>query len=69
MNLPKMITKIRLWFYLQRCDVYNIANQLNMLSDKKADILQQRNLVDMFDCYCRLGYKNVPKMKKRSKES
>ena len=52
---------------MNMCDVYNVANQLKIISDEKADTLQQRNLVDIFDCMERLGFKNVPKMKKREK--
>lgn len=58
---------MRLGFHMNMCDVYNVANQLKIISDEKADTLQQRNLVDIFDCMERLGYKNVPKMKKREK--
>ena len=67
MDITKSVAKIRLGFHMNMCDVYNVANQLKIISDEKADTLQQRNLVDIFDCMERLGYKNVPKMKKREK--
>ena len=67
MDITKSVAKMRLGFHMNMWDVYNVANQLKIISDEKADTLQQRNLVDIFDCLERLGYKNVPKMKKREK--
>ena len=67
MDITKSVAKMRLGFHMNMCDVYNVANQLKIISDEKADTLQQRNLVDIFDCMERLGYKNVPNMKKREK--
>ena len=67
MDITKSVAKIRLGFHMNMCDVYNVANQLKIISDDKADTLQQRNFVDICDCLRRLGYKNVPNMKKREK--
>ena len=65
MDITKSVAKMRFGFHMNMCDVYNVANQLKIISDEKADTLQQRNLVDICDCLEILGYKNVPKMKKR----
>ena len=67
MDITKSVAKIRLGFHMNMCDVYNVANQLKIISDDKADTLQQRNFVDICDCLVRLGYKNVSNMKKREK--
>ena len=67
MDITKSVAKMRsgsisaestlLGFHMNMCDVYNVANQLKIISDEKADTLQRRNLVDIFDCMERLGYK------------
>lgn len=60
MNLPKIIAKARLNYYLNLLDVCNCMYQLKMISDEKADEWNKKNLFEIVDCYTRLGVK-LPK--------
>ena len=60
MDITKMVAKLRLGYYLNMIDFCNVANQLHLLSNEKADLKNKNNLKGCLDCYERLGY-NLPK--------
>ena len=57
MSMANKVTKLRLGYHLNMIDICNAANQLHLLSDKKADRRNEAHLKKCFDCYERLGYK------------
>lgn len=60
MNIVKTVAKLRLGYHLNMIDICNVANQLHLLSDEKADLKNKNHLKECFDCYERLGVK-LPK--------
>lgn len=60
MDITKAVAKIRLGYHLNMIDVCNVANQLHLMSDEKADLANKNHLKNCFDCYHRLGVK-LPK--------
>ena len=57
MNIVKTVAKLRLSYHLNMIDICNVANQLHLMSDTKADNSNKRHLKECIDCYERLGYK------------
>ncbi len=57
MDITKVVAKLRLSYHLNMIDFCNVANQLHLLSDKKADVKNKNHLKECIDCYVRLGYK------------
>ena len=60
MDITKVVAKIRLGYHLNMIDFCNVANQLHLLSDEKADLKNKNHLKKCLDCYDRLGY-TLPK--------
>lgn len=60
MDVTKVVAKLRLVYHLNMIDFCNVANQLHLLSDEKADLTNKNHCKLCFDCYNRLGYK-LPK--------
>lgn len=60
MDVTKAVAKLRLSYHLNMIDFCNVANQLNLMSDAKADQANKTHLKKCIDCYVRLGYK-LPK--------
>ena len=60
MDVTNVVARLRLGYHLNMIDFYNVANQLNLLSDEKADLKNKNHLKKCLDCYERLGY-NLPK--------
>ena len=60
MDVTKAVAKLRLVYHLNMIDFCNVANQLHLLSDEKADLANKNHCKQCFDCYNRLGYK-LPK--------
>lgn len=60
MDITKVVAKLRLNYHLNMIDICNVANQLHLLSDKKAELKNKNHLKACFDCYERLGIK-LPK--------
>lgn len=60
MDVTKVVAKLRLGYHLNMLDVCNVANQLHLLSDEKANMKNKNHLKECLDCYERLGY-NLPK--------
>lgn len=56
MDITKVVAKLRLGYHLSMIDFCNVANQLHLLSDKKADLKNKNHLKECLDCYERLGY-------------
>lgn len=60
MDITKVVAKLRLSYHLNMIDFCNVANQLHLLSDEKAELENKIHLKECVDCYGRLGY-NLPK--------
>lgn len=57
MDVTKAIAKLRLKYHLNMIDVCNVANQLSLLSDERANMANKNHFKECLDCYERLGYK------------
>ena len=55
MSIPTTIAKLRLEYHLNALDVYNSLNQLNLISDEKAEEANKMHFKKCIDCYSRLG--------------
>lgn len=55
MDITKVVAKARLHYHLNMIDICNVANQLHLMSDDKADRANRDHLKNVFDCYGRLG--------------
>ena len=60
MDITKKVAELRLGYHLNMIDFCNVANQLHLLNDEKADRKNKNHLKECLDCYERLGY-NLPK--------
>lgn len=60
MDITKTVAKLRLTYHLNMLDVCNVANQLGLMSDDRANIANKNHVKQCFDCYERLGVK-LPK--------
>ena len=60
MDITKTVAKLRLGYHLNMIDVCNVANQLNLINNEKADLNNKNHFKECLDCYERLGY-NLPK--------
>ena len=56
MNLVRTIAALRLGYHLNMIDFCNVANQLHLLSNEKANQKNKNHLKECIDCYERLGY-------------
>ena len=61
MDIIKAVAKLRLVYHLNMLDFCNVANQLHLLSDEKADLKNKHHFKECLDCYDRLGYE-LPKI-------
>lgn len=65
MNLPNIVAKIRFYYHANMLDVVNVANQLHILSDEKAEMMNKNHCMTIFnDIFPRLGY-DVSKLMKK----
>lgn len=55
MDITKVVAKARLEYHLNMIDICNVANQLHLLSNDKADRANENHLKKVLDCYERLG--------------
>ena len=60
MDITKVVANLRLKYHLNMIDFVNVANQLHLLNDDKANRSNKYHLKECMDCYERLGYK-LPK--------
>lgn len=56
MDITKKVARLRLGYHLNMIDVVNVANQLHLMSNNKADLANKNHLKALIDCYDRLGY-------------
>lgn len=64
MNLPKIITIIRLKYHLEAIDVNNVLNQLHIRNDAKANRKgAEHTMIILEDIMPRLGYDTSELMK------
>lgn len=61
MDITKQVAKLRLKYYFSMIDFCNVANQLHLMSDDKANMRNKKYFKECLDCYDRLGY-NLPKL-------
>lgn len=57
MDITKVVAKLRLTYHLNMLDACNVANQLGLMSNEKADMANKNHLKQCIDCYERLGTK------------
>lgn len=57
MDITKVVAKARLHYHLNMIDICNVANQLHLMSDDKAERANKEHVRNVFDCYMRLGVK------------
>ena len=55
MDITKVVAKARLHYHLNMVDICNVANQLHLMSDEKAERANRDHTKKIFDCYMRLG--------------
>lgn len=68
MDITKVVAKIRFKYHTNMLDVCNVANQIGLLNDTKAEGKMKNHTMQSFDCLERLGY-DVYSEIKRGNES
>ena len=56
MDITKIVAKMRLTYHTNMLDVVNVANQLGIIKDKKANEKNKAHFIQSMDCMERLGY-------------
>lgn len=56
MDISYAVAKARLNIFSNLLSIVNVANQLHLISDNKAEKLNKINLAESFDALERLGY-------------
>ena len=56
MDIVKTVAKIRFTYHVNMLDVCNVANQLGILKDDKAEEVMKKHTMNCVDCLERLGY-------------
>lgn len=69
MNIVIKVAKLRLNFHATMLDVYNIANQLGILKDEKAEEIMKKHTMKCFDAMEHMGLDPFSKLKDYDKES
>lgn len=69
MDITKTVARLRLVYHLNAIDFCNVANQLHLLSDEKAELKNKNHFKECLDCYNRLGYKLPEVLKNFMNES
>lgn len=69
MSIATKVAKMRLIFHANMLDVCNIANQLGILKDEKAEEVMKRHTIKCFDAMEHMGLDPYGKLKKTEKES
>lgn len=57
MSIVNIVAKLRFKYYSNMLDIVNVANQLHILNDKKADLMNKHNLKECFKSMDIQGYK------------
>ncbi len=68
MNIVTKVAKMRLNFHATMLDVYNIANQLGILKDEKAEEIMKKHTMKCFDAMEHMGLDPFWKLKDYDKE-
>ena len=55
MSIVKKVAKMRLMFHANMLDVCNVANQLGILNDEKAEEVMKRHAMKCFDAMEHMG--------------
>lgn len=55
-DITKKVAKLRFIYHTNMLDVCNVANQLGLLSNEKAEEKMKNHTMQTFDCLERLGY-------------
>lgn len=55
MDIVKEVAKMRLNFHASMLDVYNVANQLGILKDDKAEEIMKKHTMKCFDAMEHMG--------------
>lgn len=69
MSIVTKVAKMRLMFHAKMLDVCNIANQLGILKDEKAEEVMKGHTMKCFDAMEHMGLDPYGKLKKSEKES
>lgn len=56
-DITKTVAKLRFIYHTNMLDVCNVANQLGLLNNTKAEDKMKNHTMQTFDCLERLGYK------------
>ena len=56
MDITKKVAKMSFIYHSNMLDVCNIANQLGILKDDKAEKVMKHHTMQCFDCIDRMGY-------------
>ena len=55
MSIVKKVSKMRLMFHANMLDVCNVANQLGILKDEKAEEIMKHHTMECFDAMEHMG--------------
>lgn len=61
MDITKVVAKMRFKYHTNMLNVCNVANQIGLLKDEKAELKMKNHVMQSVDCLERLGY-NVRKI-------
>lgn len=56
MDITKVVAKMRFKYHTNMLDVCNVANQIGLLKDTKAEEKMKNHAMQSLDCLERLGY-------------
>lgn len=68
MDITKKVAKLRFIYHSNMLDVCNVANQLGILKDEKAEKVMKNHTMQCFDCMRRMGL-DVDGFLKKEEES
>lgn len=55
MNIVKAVAKTRLYYHANLLDVFNVANQLGLLNDERAEEIMKKHTLKCFDAMEHMG--------------
>ena len=55
MDITKKVAKLRFIYHSNMLDVCNVANQLGILKDERAEEVMKNHTMQCFDCMRRMG--------------
>lgn len=69
MSIVKKVAKMRLMYHANMLDICNVANQLGILKNEKAEAVMKGHTMKCFDAMEHMGLDPYRKMQKSEKES